>query len=203
MATIDRTAIITPSQLDRARVLYEEVEPRGLAYRGARDIIRRADEKLSDLSVAEAVGMLLLSWNASYYRFRGGFDEDHLREIEDLLGDWYADITCYRARPLEELDDDEGDVIVDLFDDFAAVLGPTGAAKALHLLAPRFFPLWDTPIRKGYRIWRTDGEGYLVFMLVTRDQFRELGGEAVWGDALVKRIDEYNYCRYSRELELA
>ena len=40
-------------------------------------------------------------------------------------------------------------------------------------------------------------------MLVTRDQCLELGGEAVWGDALVKPIDEYNYCRYTRKLVMA
>ncbi len=202
MATINLTATITPNQLDQARILYEEIEPRGLAYRGARDIIRRADEGLSDLSPAEAVGMLLLSWNANYYRFRGGFDEDHQREIDGLLRDWHADITFHRDRALEGLEDDE-DAIVDLFDDFASVLGPTGAAKALHVLAPRFFPLWDNGIQKGYRIRRTDGEGYFVFMLVTHDQCLELGGEAVWGDALVKRIDEYNYCRYTRKLVMA
>jgi hypothetical protein len=202
MATINPTATITPNQLDQARVFYEEIEPRGLAYRGARDIIRRAEEGLSDLSPAEAVGMLLLSWNANYYRFRGRFGEDHQREIDGLLRDWQADITVYRDRALEGLEDDE-DGIVDLFDDFASVLGPTGAAKALHVLAPRFFPLWDSGIQKGYRIRRTDGEGYLVFMLVTRDQCLDLGGEAVWGDALVKRIDEYNYCRYTRGLKMA
>jgi hypothetical protein len=202
MATIDCTAPITPNQLHKARILYEQIEPRALTYRAARDLIRRADEGLSDLSTAEAVGTLLLSWNANYYRFRGGFNEDHLRQIEDLLRDRHADITDYRDRSLEDLDDDEFE-IVDLFDHFASVLGPTGAAKALHVLAPRFFPLWDSHVQKAYRIWRTDGDGYLVFMLVTRDQCLDVGGEAVWGDALVKRIDEYNYCRYTRRLELA
>jgi hypothetical protein len=35
---------------------------------------------------------------------------------------------------------------------FKKVLGKTGAAKSLHLLAPRFFPLWDTKIAKTYGV---------------------------------------------------
>src|ERR1051325_5999064 len=39
---------------------------------------------------------------------------------------------------------------------------PVGVAKALHLLAPGFFPLWDEKIAKAYRL-STDRSGFWRF----------------------------------------
>jgi hypothetical protein len=81
-------------------------------------------------------------------------------------------------------------------------LGPVGAAKALHLLAPAFFPLWDRRIAKAYGV-ALDGPGtktdhYWHFALViARKQCRELRGQGFAGFAL-KAIDEYNCCKHVR-----
>jgi hypothetical protein len=32
-------------------------------------------------------------------------------------------------------------------------MGPVGAAKALHVLAPRFFALWDRPIARSASLY--------------------------------------------------
>ncbi len=59
-----------------------------------------------------------------------------------------------------------------VLNELATPLGPTAASKVLHILAPRFFPLLDGPIRsyatkhgEGMRgMSNADGRGYLAFI---------------------------------------
>ena len=107
----------------------------------------------------------------------------------------------YFVREIESLALDEQTEIEGIFDDFERVLGPVGAAKALHLLARRFFPLWGRPIASGCSFWLgkrdTNANRYGRWMLRTRRECHELGGETAWGPGLLKRIDEFNYWRYT------
>lgn len=190
-------------ELTRARIAYEANEPRGLFYRTALELIRLADAGLTEINVAEALATHLMTWNASYYRFHGKFGEQHFQEIEALVARRHDDAIAYRSRRLEDLRDEEADAVKGLFADFEGVLGAVGAAKALHLLAPRFFPLWDTEIAaRGYHVrlgaMGTNENRYWRFMLAIRAECLQLGGETKWGDGIVKRIDEFNYCRYSK-----
>ena len=77
-----------------------------------------------------------------------------------------------------------------------------GAAKALHLLAPRFFPLWDRAIAKAYGLSLgkrgTNAERYCRFMEIVKEQGQNLGVNQPNGQNLLKAIDEYNYCKYSK-----
>lgn len=57
---------------------------------------------------------------------------------KDIRGFWTTFVP-ESVRPNEET------TICDLFRDFEQ-LGPVGAAKALHLLAPNVFPLWDRAV---------------------------------------------------------
>lgn len=111
----------------------------------------------------------------------------------------------YRQREIEsQTDQDEGPV-KELFAAFEEVLYPVGAAKCLHLLAPGFFPLWDGAIAKGYGLSlgrRGENAGrYWRFMQVAREQTRRLGGSFM-GDNPLKSLDEYNYCVYTKHLQL-
>jgi hypothetical protein len=84
-----------------------------------------------------------------------------------------------------------------LFDRFARVLGPVGAAKSLHLLAPAFFPLWDQKIAHAYGLGKRSPNDYRVFMEVVQDQYRLLRERGAPCRDLLKAIDEYNYCKYT------
>jgi hypothetical protein len=75
---------------------------------------------------------------------------------------------------IASLTDTDEQPLLAVFPGFEAALGPVGAAKALHLLAPRFMPLWDRSIanestgplgRMG-----TNARPYLKFMQVSREQ---------------------------------
>jgi hypothetical protein len=139
-----------------------------------------------------SLAVLLQTWNVSFYRFRGGFHEEDLANIEALVNDHSAMIEEYRQRSIKSLVSGEEDVLRNLFNRFENVLGPVGAARCLHLLAPAFFPLWDRAIAKAYHV-KPDQDGYVNFMRIVKEQCRDLTEQgAPWRD-LLKAIDEYNY----------
>jgi hypothetical protein len=74
-------------------------------------------------------------------------------------------------------------------------------AKALHLLAPGFFPLWDEKIAKAYDCYHdNDPAGkYMAFFLKTKVIVEALAPQVNAGEkTLLKLIDEYNYARYTK-----
>jgi len=80
------------------------------------------------------------------------------------------------------------------------VMGPTSTAKTLHIIAPRFLPLWDRCIRKAYEV-PDSPKGYIKFMRKIREYWlnnesinrilREL--ERKTGLSRIRLIDIYNW----------
>jgi hypothetical protein len=89
-----------------------------------------------------------------------------------------------------------------LFNSFEHVLGPVGAAKSLHLLAPKFFPIWDRAIAKAYHCELgnvgTNGANYGAFFLIAGLQADTLSPIIPEEANLLMRIDEYNYCKHTK-----
>ena len=106
-----------------------------------------------------------------------------------------------RQRNIGSLKDGDETAVISLFTDFEVVLGPVGAAKCLHLLAPDFFPLWDRAIAEAYGVYLgqrgKNGKKYYGFMETTRTQVLRLRKERRGKKHLVKSVDEFNYCRYT------
>jgi hypothetical protein len=111
-------------------------------------------------------------------------------------------LASFKECSIDTLTGEDQQTVTALFKDFEIVLGPVGAAKSLHLLAPRFFPLWDRAIAKAYGLplgsCGTNPSRYVRFMEITKEQIRIVGGEQAVGRNPLKAIDEYNYCRYTR-----
>jgi hypothetical protein len=189
-------------QMERARALFEEYEPRDLFYLAATELVRFALDGKTSLKVAEALAILLQTWNAQYYRFgHHSFDSAHFDAIEAVISLYLDSLKAYRSRHLLLLETDEVDELSKLFEDFESVLGPVGAAKALHLLAPEFFPLWDRKIARSYGIRLgnagENGSEYVRFMTIVFEQITNVVDEAdIRG--ILKRIDEFNYCRFTK-----
>ena len=189
-----------------AQHTFEEEEPRNLFYTVAMALIKRALAGDVAVSLAESVAVLLQTWNASYYRFHKRFTTAHFREIEALLDKRRETLTAFRPRSLDSFNPEDKPVVERLFTEFEMVLGVVGAAKCLHLLAPRFFPLWDTKIaNRAYGIYfRSQGENaslYLLLMKQVKLQCTRLGGEATLGRNPLKAIDEFNYCTHTLGLK--
>jgi hypothetical protein len=172
-----------------------------LFYRAATALVDRALRRPKPLTVAEALAVLLQTWNRAYYRYKK-FDAKHYSDIEALLKTHRRSLIPLRKRHLETVTAQEQPMMVETFQHFEEVLGPVGAAKALHLLAPHFFPLWDRKITEAYggALGKagTNGERYWQFMLCTQEQCRKLRGAGWQNGKLLKTLDEHNYCKYTK-----
>jgi hypothetical protein len=119
-----------------------------------------------------------------------------------LIRDHHSILITFRQRSIQSLKQEDESEVVRVFKAFEEVLGPVGAAKCLHLLAPRFFPLWDRSIAKAYGLpLKQNGrnaERYWRFMGIVKKQVQSLGGEQAIGRNPLKAIDEYNYCKHTK-----
>ncbi len=190
----------TRIDLERAHEAFRANEPRDLFYRAATELTELALAGRTSLTLSEALAILLQTWNKAYYRYKR-FDRQHFRAIECLLSEHKAPLARFRMRDIDGLLPHEAPEVEGTFQAFENVLGPVGAAKALHVQAHRFFPLWDGAIARAYSLKfgraGTNGHKYFSFMSICRQQIARLGGIEAAGDNPLKALDEYNYCKYT------
>jgi hypothetical protein len=194
---------ITQAGIRRARARFREGAAGDLFYRAAIVLIATARRGASDLDLAESIGVLLQTWNTQFYRFRGGYKKEDTDGIRRLLAKHEGTLNSFQEKRLNQLTADNERLVLRVFYDFEIALGQVGAAKALHLLAPYFFPLWDQKIAQfgyGIRFRKVgqNGQSYLLLMRATLDQIKQLGGWDRFDGNPVKAIDEYNYCLHTR-----
>jgi hypothetical protein len=86
--------------------------------------------------------------------------------------------------------------------DFSKLVHSSAAKEIVNRLAPKFFPLWDRAIAKAYRCELgnvgTNGVNYSAFFLTAVLQARTLSPTMPGEANLLKRIDEYNYCKHTK-----
>ena len=191
---------------------FEKHEKRDAIYKVASFLIHHFWGNPSEM--ANALGVLLLIWNHASYRY-GAFDFDKLELcIEKNL----EKLETFRNRSIDTFSKEDEKEVKDLFNDFLEALkSPSGkcnhvaVAKALHLLAPEFFPLWDEKIAKGYGCsynTNNSAEQYIKFMYkikkvaenvrkyLTNDERRFI---YLMEKSILKLIDEYNYSKYTKK----
>ena len=151
---------ITVSELRRGCRTFEKNESRDSMYRVATFLLQQTDWWGDRSRVADALAVLLLCWNASFYRYSGG-RLDHRKLVMCLRKNWDA-IERFHSKNIFELSTDNAPAIKALFNSLLRALGittsngrtqrmsPVAVAKALHLLAPEFFPIWDHTIARAY-----------------------------------------------------
>jgi hypothetical protein len=200
-----RPMLPAPSVADllRARTQYKQVEPRDLFYRAAADLLNRAYGADSVLNLGEALAVLLFTWNQAFYRYHPPGPE-HITAIERLLAAHEQALEVAKSRTLTSLDPEDGVGVESVFTAFEELLGPVGAAKALHLLAPNFFPIWDRRIASRY-VGELGPRGrnaarYVAFMTNTAAQCLALHAQVAAPIDVVKALDEWNYVRITRRL---
>lgn len=157
---------------------------------------------------ADSLGVLLLTWNNAFYRY-GSFD---FGKLEECIAKNFLTLEAYRKRKILDYTPGDDVCIKALFNNFLVALAivdgnasgrqsPVAVVKALHLLAPSFFPLWDMAIAKAYgcNYSAEPAERYLCFLKITRDMCRQLGAiTPPAGKTLLKLIDEYNYAKFTK-----
>jgi len=200
---------------------FERREPRDAMYRVARDLVQRWWPNPE--RVADGLGVLLLTWNQAFYRY-GAPDFDALESFLVRQGET---LETLRRRSILDFGTIEEGIARGVFDGMLDALKakrpagsgfrltPVGTAKALHLICPELFPLWDGAIAKAYGCyWGTSqraASAYIAFMKIVGALLEALGKEAPLDEItrrlnararfekpLLKFVDEYNYSRFTQ-----
>jgi hypothetical protein len=200
-------------------------EKEDATYRVASLYIKRSWGKTSDVS--DGIAVLLLLWNKAFYnRYRPRF-----RHLTRALEKNVATINCLRSRSiLSYQPQQDARDITKVFQSLVQPLSaqgrktPVGVAKALHLLAPNFLPLWDGRIARRYRCgWsktKPSVSCYLKFVeeirrvcehivrdyaktnrVPARIAVKRIEEHCSFGDfgrSLIKLVDEYNFEKFVR-----
>jgi hypothetical protein len=197
---------IPPAELEKGCSKFERYEGRDSVYRVATFLLEQWWGRPAEM--ADALIVMLLAWNAPFYKY-GLFDQNHLEKF--LFGHWDV-ISNLRDRDVMSLADADRAVIRRLFTGLHRALqfregkgqgqkSPIAVAKTLHLLAPRFFPLWDYEIANYYGCGYSDNpaEAYLQLCCTFKQIAVTLASVIPpTSKSLLKQIDEYNYVTYTK-----
>ena len=161
--------------------------------------------------MVDALKVLLLTWNGAFYRY-GPFDEERLERC--LRRHWRL-VGAFRGRKIQTFGKNDYPDVIRLFNALLPALriktgsnrgseSPVSVAKTLHLLAPGFFPPWDSAIARRYRCTYTShpARAYLRFCEEMRSRAMSLRTKGMSPRHLLKRIDEYNYVKYTKKRSL-
>ncbi len=193
--------IVTAADLKRGAAAFKQWEGRDSMYRVATFLLDRWWGRHAEMT--DALMVLLLTWNQAFYRY-GRFEPELLA---DCLARRWPEIDEFRHRNIMGLAKDDQAAIRELFNDLLVALAtskgrsPVAVAKAMHLLAPGFFPIWDVAIAKAYGCgyYRDPSDAYLKFCEKTQGIARSLASvDPDPSKTLLKSIDEYNYARFSK-----
>jgi hypothetical protein len=120
------------------RKIYAVAEPRDIAYRVARHLIEHADADGSQFSSSDGVAILLMSWNAGFYRFRPGQVRSLAADLDRLIATYRKEFEELRTRSVASFDED-----ADL------ALWPGSIATLLQSSGPLGRPRPCTSLRRG------------------------------------------------------
>ena len=188
---------------------FEKHENRDAMYKVATFLISHFWSKASDM--ADGLGVLLLTWNQAFYRY-GNFDFD---KLEECIKNNLEKLKKFKSRDITTLSKSDEPDMKSIFTEFMKSLqiasgnmegrkSPVAVAKALHLLAPNFFPLWDVRIAKVYGCYYNNypAEKYIRFMKLMKEFVEKVRGYVVLSNyqnkTLLKLIDEFNYSKYTK-----
>jgi hypothetical protein len=186
--------ILSAEELLRVHEEYRRTVPN--SYVVTRERIEKALAEQNVGKIASVVAEWLKDLNRQYYRFRPEEARDLRENLEPLIAAELAILLEFRRRRIATLTGADEQAVRRLFGRFRPTLGPVGTGKALHVLAPNFFPLWDNAIASNCGVSLEDG--FFQFMLLMKEQVVNLPDELAPGLTALKAIDEYNYLQASK-----
>ena len=103
---------------------------------------------------------------------------------------------------ISELDSDDQQKLYSLDKKMKMIKrSPVSVSKALHLLAPAFFPLWDDKISRAYGCYYNENpaQRYISFCKIMKNMVEKVKDYIKISDkSVLKLIDEYNYSKYTQ-----
>lgn len=200
---------LTVEDLKTGHKRYVENEPRDTMYEAAAQLV--AISWGEPRKMASGLGVLLLTWNSNFYRYGpldfGSLEDCIERNLEQIQHFQNRSITTFRNADKESTRRLFGDFLMSTrklaWKSSPEKLSPVSVAKALHILSPEFFPLWDDKIAKlhGCFWWNDARKGaakYNAFMLKAKETVEHLQEHSEeikeFSDRpILKLIDEHDY----------
>jgi len=204
---VAETANLSPSEFERGYLAFQAREPRDGMYKTATFLVQHFWGQPRDM--ADGMGVLLLTWNQAFYRY-GSFD---FALLEEALRANMAAIEELRPRNIQSFVEADEPTVRQLFLAFLDALRikegkkkdckrPVAVAKALHLLAPDFLPIWDDKIARAHGCYYNlhPDQKYVAFTYEMQGLARQLHEHVPpgAGRTFLRLIDEYNYARYTK-----
>ncbi len=179
-------------QLVEGSRIFVENEKRDAMYKVATYLVSQFWGRTRDIT--DGLGVLLLTWNQAFYRY-GSFD---FGSLENCLNENMTALSQFRERDIFSLDDKDEKAIRTLFDSLLKALqdpnghnSPVAVSKTLHLLAPKFFPLWDNRIAKAYGcLWHYSNEAWVKYLDFMR-KTQQLAEDVTQSFVIMEGGDEY------------
>ena len=188
-----------------------EEEARYFCYELSRELIEKAqreskNEWYVNENTVKAILLLLFCWN-----FAAKITKKLKTEVvADLLKKQTDNLKCLEQFSIMDDWESHTNQIKKVYADFKVVMGQTGASKALSLLNPKLFVMWDTGIRKFLSSKKADEnlrmvglangeqpENYISFLIGIKEIIDCLNLHEKISDKneIAKKIDEYHYVK--------
>lgn len=164
------------------------------SFRG--DIWHRCRKLLCKGYIYEAYALLLATWN--FARMRLVITKLDSKTLSDLINEtellyknlnelFFIQVDFYNLKLSNN--------IKEIYAKFRNIKGieQTGASKLMALRKPVLFVMWDTKIRKYYKINnKGTPEDYLNYLKILQKEFKHIKWDRI-DKPFAKAIDEYNY----------
>jgi hypothetical protein len=178
-------------------------EPRAFCYDLATQFINQAKdiavkEWYEDINTIKGVLLLLYTWNFAAKETK----KLNFQNVSQLIHKTKDDLKILEKYSIRTADNAVWDMVKPIFDQFRSLLGQTGASKALSLLNPELFVMWDTAIRKRLKkelipgiMNGESGEYYVIFLKGIQNIIEKyrIAEKLPQNSVIAKKIDEYHY----------
>jgi hypothetical protein len=142
----------------------------------------------------EAYILILATWN--FARFRYFMKKFDLREFQEVINQVNPVFKKLENTHFENINFTDTTVATDIkyiYNKLKKIAEQTGASKIMALKNSKLFVMWDTEIRKIYKIDnKGEADDYIQFLTKMQKYFEDIK----WSGKtppLAKAIDEYNY----------
>jgi len=180
---------VTKKDLKNALKEFKRIEDRGEFWDRARNLLLAGYE-------LEAYVLILATWNFAGFRYiLKNFDTKNFKATIKKLNPAFDKLSHQTLQTVDLENPIIAKQIKRLYQELKNIVKQTGASKMMALKNPDLFVIWDTKIRKMYKIDnKADPDHYIQFL----KKMKALFGHIRWTDKkkpLAKAIDEYNYIK--------
>ncbi len=142
----------------------------------------------------EAYTLILATWNFARFRyFMKNFDLHEFQKVINLINPLFKKLENQYFENTDFTDETVVNDVKFIYNQLKKIAEQTGASKIMALKNSKLFVMWDTEIRKMYKINnKGDAEDYIQFLIKMQKCFKDIkwAGKKL---PFAKAIDEYNY----------